>query len=55
MAPRGESQDRTNTPDPVEKGFATINTLRYEPQASVSMSHGYNNNEKSLILFTARV
>ena len=29
MAPRETSQDRTNTPDLVEKGFATINTLRY--------------------------
>ena len=29
MAPRETSQERTNTPDLVEKGFATINTLRY--------------------------
>ncbi|MCJ1231560.1 Histone acetyltransferase [Toensbergia leucococca] len=28
MAPRDASQDDTTTPDPVEKGFATLNTLR---------------------------
>lgn len=29
MAPRDGSQERTGTPDTVEKGLATINTLRY--------------------------
>ena len=29
MAPREASQERSNTPDTVEKGMATINTLRY--------------------------
>lgn len=29
MAPRDGSQERTSTPDTVEKGMATINTLRY--------------------------
>ena len=28
MAPKDISQDRSNTPDPVEKGFATLSTLR---------------------------
>ena len=28
MAPRDASQDRTNTPDPVDKGIATLATLR---------------------------
>ena len=29
MAPRDGSQERTSTPDTVEKSIATINTLRY--------------------------
>jgi hypothetical protein len=29
MAPRETSHEPTSTPDPVEKGFATLNTLRY--------------------------
>ncbi|KAI4165416.1 MAG: hypothetical protein LQ342_000825 [Letrouitia transgressa] len=29
MAPRDGSVDRVSTPDPVEKGFATLSTLRY--------------------------
>ena len=28
MAPRDASEGRNNTPDPVEKGFATLSTLR---------------------------
>lgn len=33
MAPRETSQDRTDTPDTVEKGMATISTLRYVRRA----------------------
>lgn len=29
MAPKDGSQERNSTPDVVEKGMATINTLRY--------------------------
>lgn len=29
MAPRDGSQERINTPDAVEKGIATVSTLRY--------------------------
>ena len=29
MAPQEPSQDRTGTPDVVQKGFATADTIRY--------------------------
>lgn len=32
MAPRAGSVDQTGTPEPVEKGIATINTLRSAPE-----------------------
>ncbi|MCJ1239622.1 Histone acetyltransferase [Varicellaria rhodocarpa] len=35
MAPRDASQDRNNTPDPVEKGFATLNTISIGVKAFV--------------------
>ncbi|KAI9798032.1 MAG: Histone acetyltransferase [Candelina submexicana] len=35
MAPRNNSEDRTATPDPVEKGFATLATLRIGVKAYV--------------------
>lgn len=31
MAPREPSQDRMGTPDVVQKGFATADTIRYVP------------------------
>ena len=41
MAPRDASQDRTNTPDPVEKGIATLGTLRYVSNLDSFLSHSF--------------
>ena len=43
MAPRDGSQDRISTPDTVEKGMATINTLRYASQTLFN-KHAMNPN-----------
>jgi hypothetical protein len=36
MGVRDPSQEAAGTPDPVEKGFATLNTLRYVPNTPLS-------------------
>lgn len=48
MAPRDTSQDRISTPDPVEKGIATLSTLRYVLNLDLSMSHSSKELNKSL-------
>ena len=48
MAPRDASQDRASTPDPVEKGIATIGTLRYVLSLEAVLSHDFEEQEKSL-------
>ena len=35
MAPRDPSHEPTATPDPVEKGFATLATLRYHVHIAI--------------------
>lgn len=44
MAPRDPSHEPTGTPDPIEKGFATFATLRYDLHIAA-----YTNRERKML------
>ena len=49
MAPKDTKEDRNDTPDPVEKGLATKNTLRYDIKKRLNNFAEHNGSNISLI------